>query len=49
MKLLRAILRFGRDEDGVGSIYMLALLPLFLILAGFGMDGTAAFRIRDML
>jgi len=33
----------------VGSIYMLALLPLFLILAGFGMDGTAAFRTRDML
>jgi len=49
MTLLRAILRFGRDEDGVGSIYMLALLPLFLILAGFGMDGTAAFRTRDML
>jgi Flp pilus assembly protein TadG len=49
MKLLRAILRFGRDDDGVGSIYMLALLPLFLILAGFGIDGTAAFRTRDML
>ncbi|HTM72195.1 MAG TPA: pilus assembly protein TadG-related protein [Pseudolabrys sp.] len=49
MTLLRAILRFCRDEDGVGSIYMLALLPLFLMLAGFGMDGTAAFRTRDML
>ena len=49
MKLLRDIVRFGRDEAGVGSIYMLALLPLFLILAGFGMDGTAAFRTRDML
>jgi len=49
MILLKAIWRFGKDEDGVGSIYMLALLPLFLILAGFGMDGTAAFRTRDML
>jgi Flp pilus assembly protein TadG len=49
MSLFRTILRFGRDEDGVGSIYMLCLLPLFLVLAGFGMDGTAAFRTRDML
>src|ERR1700719_1619701 len=49
MKLLRSILRFGADEHGVGSIYMFVLLPLFLILAGLGMDGTAAFRTRDML
>jgi len=49
MSLFRTILRFGKDEDGVGSIYMLCLLPLFLVLAGFGMDGTAAFRTRDML
>lgn len=28
---------------------MLCLLPLFLVLAGLGMDGTAAFRTRDML
>jgi Flp pilus assembly protein TadG len=49
MYLLRAIGRFCKDEDGVGSIYMLCLLPVFLMLAGLGMDGTAAFRTRDML
>lgn len=49
MKLIRTLLRFCGDDHGVGSIYMLCLLPLFLVLAGLGMDGTAAFRTRDML
>ena len=49
MKLIRTLFRFYTDDHGVGSIYMLCLLPLFLVLAGLGMDGTAAFRTRDML
>jgi Flp pilus assembly protein TadG len=49
MKLIRGLLRFCADEYGVGSIYMICLFPLFLILAGLGMDGAAAFRTRDML
>src|SRR6185437_16248105 len=49
MKFIRSLLRFFSDDQGVGSIWMLCLLPLFLVLAGFGMDGTAAFRTRDML
>lgn len=49
MRLIRTLFRFCADDHGVGSIYMLCLLPLFLVLAGLGMDGTAAFRTRDML
>jgi Flp pilus assembly protein TadG len=49
MKFIRSLFRFCSDDQGVGSIWMLCLLPLFLVLAGFGMDGTAAFRTRDML
>jgi len=49
MSVIRSLLRFGSDDQGVGSIWMLCLLPLFLVLAGLGMDGTAAFRTRDML
>jgi Flp pilus assembly protein TadG len=49
MRLIRTLLRFIADDRGVGSIWMLSLLPLFLVLAGLGMDGTAAFRTRDML
>src|SRR5690348_5247462 len=49
MSIIRSLLRFGSDDQGVGSIWMLCLLPLFLVLAGLGMDGTAAFRTRDML
>jgi len=49
MRFVRSLLRFSTDDHGVGSIWMLCLLPLFLVLAGFGMDGTAAFRTRDML
>jgi len=49
MRFVRSLLRFTTDDHGVGSIWMLCLLPLFLVLAGLGMDGTAAFRTRDML
>ena len=49
MKLIRTLFRFCIDDHGIGSIWMLCLLPLFLVLAGLGMDGTAAFRTRDML
>ena len=49
MRFIRSLLHFATDDRGVGSIWMLCLLPLFLVLAGFGMDGTAAFRTRDML
>lgn len=49
MRFIRALLRFCTDDYGIGSIWMLCLLPLFLVLAGLGMDGTAAFRTRDML
>src|SRR6185295_16229978 len=49
MKLLRDLLRFCTDEYGVGSIYMICLLPVFLVVAGLGMDGAAAFRTREML
>jgi len=49
MNLIKSLRRFLTDDHGVGSIWMLCLLPLFLVLAGFGMDGTAAFRTRDML
>ena len=49
MNLITIISRFANDEHGVGSIWMLCLVPLFLVLGGLGMDGTAAFRTRDML
>src|SRR5579872_1628872 len=49
MRVIRLLPRFTADDQGVGSIWMLCLLPLFLVLAGLGMDGTAAFRTRDML
>jgi len=49
MRLFKSVQRLLSDDNGVGSIWMLCLLPLFLVLAGLGMDGTAAFRTRDML
>src|SRR5579872_1475558 len=49
MRVIRLLPRFTADDQGVGSIWMLCLLPLFLVLAGLGMDGTAAFRTRDIL
>ena len=49
MKTIRALLRFCADEVGVASIYMLCLLPLFLMILGFGMDGAAAFRTQNLL
>ena len=49
MKTIRVLLRFGADETGVASIYMLCLLPLFLMILGFGMDGAAAFRTQNLL
>ncbi len=49
MRHFKSLLRFIADDRGVGSILMLCLLPLFLVLCGLGMDGTAAFRTREML
>ena len=49
MKPIQFLVRFFADDRGVGSIYMLLLLPLFLMLVGLGMDGALAFRTKDML
>src|SRR5579871_4584339 len=49
MKPIRALLRFCADELGVASVWMLCLLPVFLVILGLGMDGAAAFRTQNLL
>jgi len=49
MRDIRALLRFCADELGVASIYMLCMLPVFLVILGLGMDGAAAFRTQNLL
>jgi Flp pilus assembly protein TadG len=49
MKFPSTLKRFLADERGVGSVFMIATLPIFLTLAGMAIDGAAAFGTRTEL
>lgn len=41
--------RFWRDERGAGTVFMVAMLPVFLALAGLAIDSANAYRMRNIL
>jgi len=49
MNFPSSLKRFLADERGVGSVFMIATLPIFLTLAGMAIDGAAAFGTRTEL
>lgn len=49
MKPLPAWIRLFRDEQGVGSVLMIILLPMFIGLAALAIDGASAYRMQTIL
>jgi Flp pilus assembly protein TadG len=46
---MRRLYRFWRDERGAGTVFMVAMLPVFLALAGLAIDSANAYRVRNIL
>lgn len=49
MRLLETTRKFFADERGVGSVFMICVLPLFLTVAGLAIDGASAFGTKTIL
>jgi Flp pilus assembly protein TadG len=41
--------RFWRQEHGSGTVFMVAMLPAFLAVAGLAIDAASAYRTRNIL
>jgi Flp pilus assembly protein TadG len=47
--MIKRLCRFWRDERGAGTVFMVAMLPAFLVIAGLAIDAANAFRTRAIL